>query len=440
MSDLESFLNPKSVAIVGASRNPKSFGYRIVKNMLDIGFEGLIYPINPKADKIAGIKTYKSLSDLPKSVELVVIALPGEYVIDVLKECGSLGLQNAIITAPDVADKRAVTSIAKKLGIKLLGPSTIGLINLKDRFAACVLPVRDLKVGGVSFLAQSGGLSGGLGWWRAEGIGFNKIVCIGEGCDIGEVEALGALAADPTTDVLLVYLEPREPEFFKELEKVALKKPVIFLDPTGSADLEGVVVVKKYYELFELGKVFENRLKMTGNQIGVVSVSSGSISVVLGSMKENGLVLADLSDDTIKRLRKVANPWIKSFNPMDIWPPIELSGDDVGYRYTESAAALMDDPGVDGVFVILELMEEIEFDLYEEFGKITEKHPNKPLIVVCWQIEAPVLERVRCELIALDIPFYINELERPANAYAARLEYEARRKQIIAPITREAGT
>jgi acyl-CoA synthetase (NDP forming) len=428
--DLKAFLNPASVAVVGASRNPRSFGYRIVKNMLDLGFEGSIYPINPKAARIAGIRVYQSLPELVEIPELVVIALPGDHVIDALKECKRAGIRNAIITAPDVADKREITIFARKAGIRILGPSTIGLINLKDHFAASVLPVRDLKVSGISFLAQSGGLSGGLGWWRADGIGFNKIICLGNGCDIGEIETLKVLASDPATDVILVYLDPREPEFFRELEKVALKKPVIFLDPTKTVDLGGVIVVNRYYELFEFGKIFESGLKINGNRIGVVSVSSGSISVVLASMKRNNLVLADLCEGTIDRLREVANPWITSFNPMDIWPPIELSGGDVGQRYTASAAALMDDPGVDGVFVILEMMEEIEFDLEDMFKSIIEKHPDKPLIVICWQIEAPVLERVRRELLALDIPFYIDELERPAEAYAAGLKYERWREEI----------
>ncbi len=428
MIHLEPFLNPVSVAILGASRNPRSFSYRIVKNMLDLGFKGRIYPINPNADSIAGIKAYRSLSDLPEPPDLLVLGLSGEYVMGVLREAERAGIRNVIITAPDVVDKDEITRFARRSGIRILGPSTIGVINLKDRFAACVLPVRDLKTGGVSFLAQSGGLSGGLGWWRAEGIGFNKIICLGEGCDIGEVEALRALASDPATEVILVYLDPKDPDFYRELETTALKKPVIFLDPSGKVSLEGVIVVKRYYELFEIAKLFEGRLRIDGNRIGVVSVSSGSISVVLESMKKNGLVLAELTEETIRRLRAVANPWISSFNPMDIWPPVELSGEDVGWRYTESAAALMDDPGVDGVIVILELMEEIEFDLEKSFRSIVARHPHKPLIIVCWQIEEGVLERVRRELLALDIPFYINELERPAEAYAAVLRYGAWRE------------
>jgi len=431
MSDLKSFMNPETVAIVGASRNPRSFGYRIVKNLLDLGFKGKIYPINPKAEEIAEVKAYRSLADLPGSVELVVIALPGKHVIDVLRECKNACIENAIITAPDVADKREVTRFAREAKIRILGPSTVGIINLEDHFAACVLPVRDFEAGGVSFLAHSGGLSGGLGWWRHDGVEFNKIICLGEGCDIGEVEALRTLAADPATEVILVYLQPREPGFFKALEEAALKKPVVFLDPAGSVDLEGVTVVGSYQELFEFGKLFSSRVKICGDQIGVVGVSSGSISIVLESMKRNGLVLADLSDETNRQLQMIAHPWLKTFNPMDIWPPAELSGDDMGSRYADSLAALMDDPEVDGVFVVLGLMEEIAFDLEEQFREIVQRHPKKPLIVLCWQIDAPVLEKVKHDLDALNIPFYINEFERPVRAYAAVLEYSVWRENEI---------
>lgn len=423
MSELKSFMNPESVAIVGASRNPRSFGYRIVKNLLDIGFRGKIYPVNPKAEEIADIKAYKSLADLPESAELVVIALPGKYVIDVLSECKNAGIKNAIITAPDVADKREVTRFARNADIRILGPSTVGLINLEDRFAACVLPVRNFEAGRVSFLAHSGGLSGSLGWWRHDGIEFNKIICLGEGCDVGEVEALEMLAADPATEVILAYLQPREPEFFRALEEAALRKPVIFLDPAGSNEIEGVTIVENYQELFEFGKLFSSRVKITGNHIGVLGVSSGSISIVLESMKRNGLVLADLSDETKRQLQLIAHPWIKTFNPMDIWPPIELSGEEMGNRYMEALAALMDDPEVDGVFVVLGLMEEIYFNLQEKFRDIVQRHPEKPLVVVCWQIEAPVLEKVKSDLNKLNIPFYVDEFERPVRAYAAVLKY-----------------
>ncbi|RLG71465.1 MAG: CoA-binding protein, partial [Thermoprotei archaeon] len=209
---------PRSVAIIGASRNPAKVGHTILRNAVKSGYKGKIYPINPKAKEILGIRCYKSILDVPDEVDLAVIAVPAPTVLDVAKECGEKGVKYLVVISAGFKEiggegvdrERNLISIGKKYGMRILGPNCLGFIDtytpLNVTFAA-VMP----RKGRIAFISQSGALiTAILDWSIRRGIGFSKIISLGNKADLDETDFIQALGQDENTNVILLYIESIE--------------------------------------------------------------------------------------------------------------------------------------------------------------------------------------------------------------------------------------
>ena len=212
---LEQFFEPRSVAVVGASREPAKVGHSILKNLIEFGFGEATFPVNPKPGDILGLKCYAKVSDVPVDVDLAIIVVPARFVLGVVEDCAAKGVQSVIIitagfkeTGRDgAALERQVVDLAKAHGMRIIGPNCLGLINTAANLNASFaegMPQR----GNIAFLSQSGAFGTAiLDWAIAERIGFSKFVSVGNKADVDETDLLEAIGDDGDTRVALFYLE-----------------------------------------------------------------------------------------------------------------------------------------------------------------------------------------------------------------------------------------
>jgi len=234
---LEMFTEARGVAVVGASTSPEKLGYQVLHNIIQYGYEGGIYPINPNAPEILGHKAYASVSDCPDPVDLAVILVPNKAVPGVLEQCGQRGLKGAVIITAGFREvgpagkalEQQVIDIAKRYDMRIVGPNVLGIIDtvlkLNASFAAG-MPSR----GKIAFMSQSGALCTSiLDMALGQGIGFSRFYSIGNKADINELDLVKAWAEDPETRAIMGYLEgiTNGPEFIRVASEVTRHKPII---------------------------------------------------------------------------------------------------------------------------------------------------------------------------------------------------------------------
>ncbi|MCP4762213.1 MAG: hypothetical protein GY870_10555 [archaeon] len=452
--NLNPFFNPKSIIIIGASRNEFTFNWTLVKNLREARYKGKISIIHPEAEDILGVKCYKSLEQLPEDVkpELAIILL-GKSLKETTIALADFGVKYMMIESDFSANPeqgniiKNLKEIAVNRDLFIMGPAMIGIINTDNYFNSSVIPVRRHIVqkhrkhreqGSLSYLAQSGGLSGALGWWTStQSIPISKIVHTGIGINVDEADALQYLFDDSNTKVISICVQKPNERFIEILTKNSSKKPVLYKmigkDQKIIEDLKnsGAIEVDSYIELFEFAKIFLWCPPPKGSALGIIGPSSGAIRLITTEMIKNGLHLAQLNPITKETiLSKVGGSTCIQGNPIDYWPPKKFIGTDVCSVYYKASNLLLDDESVDGLFLALEFFSEIEFD-FEIFKEIKEKFPNKPIITVLVQAELEGVKRiVRCAT-KLQIPVFIDEVERSIRGYSALLQYYSRKEKKI---------
>ncbi|MFH1039402.1 MAG: CoA-binding protein [PVC group bacterium] len=373
LRDLDLLFNARSVAIVGASANPEKLGYEILNNLINMGYEGPIYPINPKADEILGLKAYPSLSAVGRPIDLIGVIVPGKLAPGVIEEAGRLGVKGAVVISGGFREignddlEAALVAAARAGGVGIIGPNCQG-INYPANKLCISWPLIKRK-GGLALISQSGTIAAALGD-RAdkEGIGIAGLVALGNRCDIDESDLINFFGNDPSTDVIAVYLEGiRDGEKFMEVGKrVAREKPVLVLkggrtergrkaaeSHTKSIAGRGEIFdaalrkigfekVESIDELYDCAKVLAAEKKRPGKRVQVLTSSGGSGIVAVDVLEELGLDAAPLSAAAKKRLTEVLPSHCVVGNPLD------LTGDTPAERYQEAVLALSEvEPGID---------------------------------------------------------------------------------------------
>ncbi len=412
---LDSFFNPRSVVVVGGSSTEGKFGYQIVKNIVELGFKGKLYVVNPKKEKVCGVSAVPRVDLLGDVPELGVVVLPPDAAVEAFLNLAEAGVKRVIMASSGFSEsgergrerERVVLREARKRGVRVLGPNTVGLVNFSNYFAPMLTPVRKFEAGVVSYVGHSGGLTCGLGWWQPDGLRFSKLVHVGNACDVSEGEVLEYLTADGETKMILCHFCRLTGELVEEVRRAASVKPVVAYY-TGSEverlEEAGAICVSEYGEIFDVARVLMSRVPR-GGRVAVIGPSSGAISIATSRFEENGLTLARLSKNAEKVIReRVLGPFSLNVNPVDYWPPVRLDGGEVGEKHRIAVNALVDDDEVDLILLILELMEEISFDVEDVFLEACRK--GKPLIAVLFQVERNILERVRRGLEKLNIPYF----------------------------------
>jgi acetyltransferase len=290
---LKPFFNPGKVLICGASGSEGKFGYQIIKNLDILGYEGKIFLVNPHEEEILGKKTYKKISDVPETPDLAIVVLPPQKVMRSIETCIKFGIKHLMIESSFLTEnmEKKLQRMAKENNVRIVGSNTIGIINFNNDFSTSIIPVRCIfKEGNIAYIAQSGGLAGGCGWWHPEnGLGFSKIIHLGDACDVDESEVLDYLSIDENTDVILLFLKKIEQSLYEKIKKISKIKPILFLRPNKKSEINkiskcGAIPVDDYQDLFEIAKCFVQNPPFKGNKIGLVGPSSGALSLILSKM------------------------------------------------------------------------------------------------------------------------------------------------------------
>lgn len=451
---LEHFFQPQSVAVIGASREPGKVGHIVVRNLKRYGFAGSIYPINPNADEILGIRAYASVMDIPESIDLAVIVVPARFVPNIITECGQKLIDSAIIISAGFKEsglegsrlEREVAENARKQGIQVLGPNCLGLINtqtnLNASFAAD-MPQR----GNIGFFSQSGALcTAVMDWAREAEVGFSKFISLGNKMDISESDVLKALADDVNTAVILGYIEGVNSgsDFLEAARYAAQQKPVLmFKSGTTSAGARaasshtgslagsenafqaafrqcGVIRTRTFEELFDAAIAFSYQPLPKGSRLAIITNAGGPGIIAADACEESTLSMVTFTSETVEKLRAKLPPVASLYNPVDV------IGDAQADRYQAALGTVVEDANVDAILVILtpQAMTEIEATA-QEIARVSTLN-NKTIVTSLmggYRVESGI--RV---LVDHEVPNYISP-ERAIKSLEAMARYRTWREQ-----------
>jgi acetyl-CoA synthetase (ADP-forming) len=354
---LDAIFNPKSVAVIGASDNPAKLGSHVMRSLIEGKYPGKIYPINPGKDEILGIKTYPSLSQVPDTVNLSIIALPAEQVPMMIKECHEKGVRGVVlITAgfKEIEDKRGeslqkeITELADQSGIKIIGPNTFGIVNLHLPINASFTPEFSLvEKGGISFVSQSGGMSHLMAFLSLQDkAGFSKIIGLGNRCNVDFAEMVEYLIKDSQTKVIAMYMEGiDQPKRLMEVAKRGNREKPILAYKVGRSSTSdrasqfhtgslagkheiyesafkqtGILTVESSEELLDTAKALTMCPFPEGNKVAVLSGQAGPGMAACDVCEMEGLLISPFSMETQKRVEELLPPLAIRTNPVDMGP------------------------------------------------------------------------------------------------------------------------
>ncbi|MCX8176206.1 MAG: CoA-binding protein, partial [Candidatus Bathyarchaeota archaeon] len=354
LEDFRKLFYPKSVAVIGASNNPLKMGFQCVKSLVESGFQGKIYPVNPTIDKILNLKCYPSILSIPDNVELAIITIPVTGILQAFKECALKGVGGAVIITGGFKEtgreeglklQEELKRIADDAGIKVIGPNTFGMVNLHANLnASFTIPFSYLKRGRVAIVGQSGGVCHILAFrLHDEEIGFSKIVGVGNRCNVEFADLLEYLSEDPETEVIALYVEGVEDarRLIEVAKDVVKKKPIIVykvgVEESGKAVYShtgslagkseiyssafkqaGMVPVEDCVEFVDTIKAFCLQKPPKGKKFAVVSKEAGPSIITIDTCVKGGLTLAGFSEKTIRKIEEVVPPYTIRSNPVDL--------------------------------------------------------------------------------------------------------------------------
>ena len=462
---LTDLFTPQSVALFGASERVDSVGGVVFKNMLNSGYKGRIYGINPKRETVQGEKVWASLDDIEETVDLAVVATPSKTIPAIVEACGERGIGMMLILSAGFREigpegrrlEDQVTDLARRYGIRLMGPNCLGLIRpeigLNITFGNNMA-----KPGTLALVSQSGAICTAiLDWAESNEIGFSAVVSTGIGADLSFGDYLDYLAADPQTRAILLYIEGIKDarRFMSSVRVAARAKPVIALkvgrhaagaeasmshtgalvgsDRTFSAALSrsGVLRVETVSQLFAAAKALSTpRYRSASERLVIITNGGGPGVMAADRATDQGIELSTLSSETVSALDDVL-PSVWSRNN-----PVDVIGDAPPERYRETLDICLADPGVDGAIVILTPQAMTRPTEVAEAVVAAAKHNKKP-VITSWMGGAQVAAARRIFNNA-HVPDF-GTLENAVDAFSYLARYNRNQRLLLqtpAPLTR----
>ncbi|MCF8183436.1 MAG: acetate--CoA ligase family protein, partial [Polynucleobacter sp.] len=416
---LHTLFEPGSIAIVGASETPNSIGVTLVRNMLDSGFKGKLFFVNPKHESVFGQKTYPTVDTIPQRLDIAVICTPAASVPDIVDACGRAGCRNAIIIAGGFAEagargsslERAALENARRHGMRLLGPNCLGIMRPGSQINL-TFGHGFAHAGTIGLISQSGALCTAiLDWALPNKVGFSNVVSLGAEGDIDFGEVLDYMVSDPRTENIFLYIEgiKNARRFMSALRAAARCKPVLLIkvgkhpagekaarshtgalvgaDDVFDAALRraGVVRLANVGQMYAAASALFSHFRPRGKRLAIITNGGGPGVMAADHASDIGIPLAQLSPATLARLNEcLPATWSKS-------NPIDILGDADPTRYGQALQACIDDDDIDGVMAIL--TPQAMTDPTQAARTVIEiaRHSDKPL-VTCWMGEEQVSE------------------------------------------------
>jgi acetyltransferase len=378
---LDSLFRPRSVAVIGASTKDLSIGNRVIKNLVDFGFTGTVYPINPSADEVRGIKAYKSILDCPDNIDVVHMVIPAKFVPQAVEDCGKKGVKHIIINsggfsetgAEGTAIEKDFLARAKRYGIRILGPNCQGIINSDAAIRAyCNFTFTKPEPGFISIVALSGGVAEVVHQAFAQaGVGTRIYASNGNAVDVTIPEIMRYLGDDDGTRVIVTYVEGlRDPaNFMRTATAVAAQKPILAMKAgrtregakaaashTGGLAKEdiatdlifkkaGILSFRDEGHLIQAAAAFATQPIPKGNRVGIITNTGGPAVIATDVLVGAGCTLPPLSEATHARLKAALYPEASVGNPVDVL----ATG--TAQHYRACMDAMMEDDSFDCVFV-----------------------------------------------------------------------------------------
>jgi len=438
-SSLDAFFEPRGVAVIGSMREPMGEGLNLIRNMLDFGFSGGIYPISRSSGEVLGVKAYPAVGEVSDPIDLACVITPPATVIPIIEECGRKGIRAVIVCTEGFAElgregaemQWQVVGAAHRVGIRILGPNTLGVYNSANCLITDPYPMGGNKPlrGGVSYASQTGLLTFGVHPIKDLGYPINKIFDFGNKSDVNEVDLLPYLAEDPTTSVICMHLEDIRdgPGFLDVARRAAARKPVLLYKTGRSAagaraaashtgalagddrvlDITlrqaGVVRLRTWQEFWEIPKALAMQPLPRGNRLAVVTATGGGGVISMDAGAEAGLVAATFSAETLEALNRVSPRLAR--NPIDVGPLMSVR-ESPFVIYEEVVPLVLRDSQVDCAAFICHVsprLVEVFTRLAPEIAKI-----GKPVTIFAYGIDLAEMRESARELEARGLPVYLD--------------------------------
>lgn len=387
MESLDAIFAPKSIAVLGASSTKGKVGHDIFANILQNGYTGTLFPVNPGANSILSVKCYKSILEIPDPVDLAMIILPPKVALSAVRECVKKGVKGIIIISAGFKEvggegamiETQIKEICKEAHIRVVGPNCLGVINPSPEVSLnASFSARMPAYGNISFISQSGALCTTVLDFAADrGFGFSKFISIGNKADVDELDLLKYYHKDDKTDVVMLYMEELQrdtKEFIEEVKTITSgddHTPVLAIKSGRSAAgaaaaashtgslagsdsvydaifaESGIYRCETVNQLFDYSEAFSCKKRLQNNRVAIVTNAGGPGIIATDMTITSGLELAVLSPETIEELHRYLPPTANFHNPIDV------IGDAAKDRYENTLATVISDSSVDGVLIIL---------------------------------------------------------------------------------------
>jgi len=408
---IDELFNPRSIAVIGASATKGKLGNDVLRNLIDSGFDGRIYPVNPRGGEILGLKVHRNVTQIPNDVDVAVVVIPAKYVLQEVEECGQKGVKALVVITAGFKEvghegqeaEKKLVEIAEKYEMVVQGPNCLGIINTSAPYNASFSAGTPGK-GKIAFASQSGALMTGiLDWSLMEKIGFSKFVSLGNKAHLDEADFVEAFGRDPDSTFILLYIESVVDgrKFMQACRKVVPSKPIFVVKSgvsaagaraasshTGSlagSDTAYDVAFKQcgvrrahnMASLFDIAAVFDDMHLPSGKRIAIVTNAGGPGILTTDACEDSGLEIAQFTSETIEYLKENLPPAASVFNPIDALGTAQPED------YALCVEASLRDDNVDAVLVLLtpQAMTK-ETETAQILVESHKKYPNKPLIAV----------------------------------------------------------
>lgn len=401
---LDALFKPEAVAVVGASPAPESFGRRLLDNLLDYGFLGRIYPVNPKYEDILGLDCYPSVSAIDQPVDLAVVAVPIAQVPAVIGECGTAGIPAAVILStggrevgPEGEKLEAdIRAAAAKTGLRFLGPGSWGMLCPPSRLAVTFSPLC-AKLGHLAFISQSGAMcSSILGWATQKNIGFSHFISLGSKADLDFADLIDYLGNQESARSIIIYMEnlTRHRKFMSACRSVSRVKPIIVVKAgrrpaagggEGAPDEDaaydaafrraGIIRVDTVGQLFRCAEALGKMAPPVRGDLGIITNARAPGLMAVDALARWGQAPAALRPETTEKLAAVLPPHWSPGNPIDIL------GDADPERYARVLEVALQAPEFAGLVIILSPLAQTD-PVQTARGVAARVPPGRPVFAV----------------------------------------------------------
>lgn len=461
-TDLAPFFEPRSVAVIGSLAEVVGLGQVAIRNMLQFGYSGSIYPVNPSYSEVLGLKVYASIDDVAEAVDVAIVITPPATVPGIVEQCAHKGVRAAVVVTENFAEagndgaelQQRLVDVGRRTGIRVMGPNTVGLVNTANGFTTVpyFIAYERIRSGGVAYCSQSGFVGPAAQPLEDRAYPVSKMCDIGNKCDVNEVDLLDYLARDPETKVVAMHLEDVKDgrAFMEAARKLVAHKPLLIFkagrsedgarasashtgslagsDPIFDAALRqvGAIRVNSWQEYWDLPRLFATQPLPGGNRVAIITLTGGAGVVAVDAAVDAGLALSILSGTTAERLGKLSSRLVR--NPVDLGPILSVSEDPFSV-HEEAIAMVLDDANVDcAVIAIYAGFEGMFPPVLEMFGRL-KRHVTKPVAVWVYGMKLSMMEEMSRQLEAQGLATYL-DLETAVKALGAAAHYSGLRSAL----------